>query len=529
MRDLLDKIHELNESRGLSARQPGEEFVRTGSTDPNDVIRFDGLDFYPESGSFESTQAMMDALGQVEDELGNQVHQINQPTGRARAFAVAKFTTAFGPRYLVKFAQDIKPVRTQNTFFQTSDIPGGFTYKTAKAQKETVGYKPSQVLTEFKSQTPESIIKQIQAKFGTNSAEYQAASIFAASDSFPILVPAGNMDFAGFRDYFCEMLQPIALIKGMPVTGNAKEAAGLFLGENGYSDCVVSFNTSVSGGLYDSLLVNPEGKQIKLSSKGAKGAMASSVNLLKSAEELEQAGMTEFKENYADVLDILNTIAKSDHNQGPLKLAVQIKMITPAEAQQVLQMKQYDGKKDFDIEATDLTDNLKEIYRERKADDPKKIVPINHMVASIAYKVCNDINMNTNFSEAAADILNNSAFVQMYTIAKKAKDHFSIEGFKTVWPSKIFTQVTLEAGKSYSSTTSSSGRLVFNINTEPKVQPNVDHSAKTGDVETGQPGEITDYIPQRSGIKASDPGLGRDRRPPESEISALGRRRRKTA
>ena len=529
MRDLLDKIQDLSESRGLSARQPGEEFVRTGSSDPNDVIRFDGLDFYPDSGSYGSTQEMLQAFDQVENELGAQVHQINQPAGRARAFAVAKFTTAYGPRYLVKFAADIKPVRTQNTFFQTSDIPGGFTYKTAKAQKETVGYKPSQVLTEFKSQTPDSILKQIRAKFGNNSTEYEAARIFAASESFPVLVPAGNMDFAGFRDYFCEMLQPIALIKGMPVTGNAAEAASLFLGDNGYSDCVISFNTTVSGGLYDSLLVNPQGKQIKLSSKGAKGAMASSVNLLKSAQELEAAGLTEFKENYADVLDILNTIANNDHNQGPLKLAIQQEMITPAEATQVIQMKQYSGQKDFDIDKTDLTDNLKEIYRERTADDPKKIIPINHMVASIAYKVCNDINLNTNFSEAAADILNNSAFVQMYTIAKKAKDHFSIEGFKTVWPSKIFTQVTLEAGKSYSSTSSSAGRLVFNINTEPKVQPNVDHSAKTGDVETGQPGEITDYIPQRSGIKASDPGLGRERRPPESEISALGRSRRRTA
>ena len=76
------------------------------------------------------------------------------------------------------------------------------------------------MLTDFKSQTPESILAQIEAKFGSESAEYQAAVIITSAESFPVAVPAGNMDFAGFRDYFCEMLQPVALVMGKPVKGN---------------------------------------------------------------------------------------------------------------------------------------------------------------------------------------------------------------------------------------------------------------------------------------------------------------------
>jgi len=530
MRDLIDKLNNvLNESRGMSARQPGEEFVRTNSKDPNDIIVFKGLTFYPESGKYDSNETLMKAFYKVQQKIGG-IEQLNKPSKQGGGFAVATFDTAYGVRHLAKFANEIKPVRTQNTFFQTQDIPGGFTYKTAKAQKETVGYKPSQILTNFKSQTPESILAQISAKFGPESDEYRAAEIFNSASQFPIEMPAGNMDFAGFRDYFCEMLQPIALIHGMPIKGNANKAAEIFL-DGTYSDCVVSFNQSVGGELYDSLLINPAGKQIKLSSKGAKGAMASSVNLLKSVRELENAGMTQFREQYADVIDILETIGQGNHDSGPLNLAIEQGMITSDEAAQVMSLKQYAGVKDFNIDDTDITDNLKKIYKERKADDPSKIVPLNHLVSSIAYKVCNGINLGSNFSEAAADILNNSAFVQMYTEAKKVKDSFVITGFTTVWPSKLFTEVTLEAQKSYSSTSSSGGKLVFNINKEPKAIPNVENNENVGyvDDKKARGGEIVDFIPQRTDITArsgaSTSTANREKNNAASD-TALGRKRR---
>ena len=526
MRELISLLENIvAEGRGLSARVPGEEFVRTGSTDADDTIVFQALKFYPEVGRYETTEELMEVFNRLEKTLRQQIAKINQPPGNGGAFAVAQFDTTVGKRYLAKFAKEIKPVREQNTFFQTSDIPGGFTYKTAKAQKETVGYKPSQVLTDFKSQTPSSIISQIGAKFGKDSYEYRAAVTFNQATSFPIVVPAGNMDFAGFRDYFCEMLQPIALINGMPVRGNAGKAAEVFMGQNGFSDCVVSFNTSVSGGLYDSLLVSPKGKQIKLSSKGAKGAMASSVNLITSVRELEAAGMTQFREQYKDVIDILETIDKGSHDSGPLNLAIQQGMITPAEAEQVMSLKQYAGQKNFNIDNTNVSNNLKSIYKERKSDNPEKVVPLNHLVSSIAYKVVNDINLKTNFSEAAADILNNSAFVQMYTEAKKQGENFVILGFNTVWPSKLFTEVTLEAQKSYSSTSSSGGKLVFNINKEPRAVANVDSSAVAGQDSPTKtnPGEIVDNIPQqRTSLKAATGKL----EPKKADDAVYGRKRR---
>ena len=160
-----------------------------------------------------------------------------------------------------------------------------------------------------------------------------------------------------------------------------------------------------------------------------------------------------------------------------------------------MSLEQSAGDPDFDIKNTKLSKNLKQLYHDRTADDPSKVIPLNHLVSSIAYKVCNEINLQTNFSEAAADILNHSAFVQMYTDATKTKDgQFVIDGFRTIWPSKLFTQVTLEAQKSYSSTASSGGKLVFNINKEPLAIPNVEKAATTDAPGDSQAGELVDYM-----------------------------------
>ena len=506
MRDLLNILDELSESRGLSARKPGEVYAR--GEDADDKITFQSLTFYPEVGSYDTLEQTLAAFEKVQAEAGHPIERVNQPNAGLRAFGIAAFDTAVGTRYLAKFAKEIKPVRTANTFFQTADIPGGFSQTDARGSKEKAGYKPSDVLTNFKKQTPATILKAIEEKFTAQSAEYQAAVTIANAKKMPVSVDGGSMDYKGFRDYFCEMLQPCVLINGAPVEGNAAEAAAIFMGKNGFSGCTVSFNENVSGGLYDSLLVSPEGKQLKLSSKGAKGAMASSVNLLVALRELEAAGMPEFARKYPDVVEILKAIDQGSHDSGPLNLAVQFDIINKSEIPQVMSLKQYAGVKNFDIDQTDLTDNLKQIYQDRTAEDISKVVPLNHLVSSIAYKVCNEINLKTNFSEAAADILNHSAFVQLYTEATKTKDGQFVLTFKTVWPSKLFTEVTLEAQKSYSSTSSSGGKLVFNINKEPKAIPNVEQESTTNAPGASQAGELVNNMgPEKLDAETDRPRL----------------------
>ena len=493
MRDLINLIDAIVESRGLSGRIPGAVYKRGDAQD--DQIVFQNLTFYPKVGQYATKEETEAAFDQVQRQVKHPIEKVNQASNSNRAFGIATFDTAVGTRYLAKFAKEIKPVFDSNKFFQTDDIPGGFSQADARGSKEKAGYKPSDVLTDLKKQTPASILAQIGEKFTPDSSEYRAAETIMNSPTFPVSVDGTGIDFTGFRDYFCEMLQPCVLINGGQVKGNAGEAAAVFMGRNGFAGCTVSFNANVSGNLYDSLLVSPEGKQIKLSSKGATGAKASSVNLLIALRELEAAGMPEFAQNYPEVVDILNTIDKGDHNSGPLNLAVQFGIITKDEIPQVMSLKQSAGNPKFNIDKTDLSDNLKQLYHDRTAENPSKVVPLNHLVASIAYKVCNEINLKTDFSDAASDILNHSAFVQMYTDATKSKDgQIIVKGFRTIWPGTLFSQVTLEAQKSYSSTSSSGGKLVFGINEKPQAIPNVEKAATTDAPGASQAGELVDYM-----------------------------------
>jgi hypothetical protein len=456
MRDLIRIIETtLAEGVGLSNRIPGEQFKQRGS---DHTITFQSLDFYPPSGKFETAEEMQDQIDQLST---TQIQWVNRPV--VGGFGIAKFTDDTTGEDLIigRYFKQISPNPAQNNFPHDA-IPGGYEYQSPRATKEKTGYKPSDILTQFENNTPESIYQQIVAKFGEASDITQAAKIFIESDTLPITVPKGDINFTGFRDYFCELLQPIALINGLPITGNAADAEQIFFGNNGYQTCTATFQTGVAGGLFDSLLTNSDGKQIKLSSKGKSGAKASAVNLLNSVNELKITPQgNKLIKKYADVIGILQIIKDQGHTNAPLQLAATYGIITTEEADQVRQLKTY-GPADDILGTGILSDNLEGMYQSRKPKDWTKIIPLEHMLSAIAYKVADYVNENTNFSEAASDILNHSALVQMYTEAVESGDTIVIKNFRAVYPSQTVTGVLLDASKSYMST-QSKGNYVFNI------------------------------------------------------------------
>jgi len=476
MRDLLDLLDRVNlplvEGVGLANRKPGEKF----KNHVGDEVTFQGLEFYPDSGRF-NTPDELDAG--VESMLANkqidatQVHWVNAPNKSVGAFSIASFTGEDGtPYYLGRWAGANKPNRTQNRFAH-DDIPGGFKYQSSSGIKENTGYKPSEILTQFQNNTPDSILQQIVANFGEGSDEAVAAQIFISSD-IPCKIPKGNMNPEAFRDYFCEMLQPIALVMGKNVTGNAVEASDIFFGGGGYADCTISFNTNTIGGLYDSLLVNPDGLQIKLSSKGKNGASASVTNLLKSVEELANTpNGKKLLTKHKEVVEILNTISKDGHFGAPLTLAVKYKIIDPKEAAQIPKLDGL-GPKDRIVGAGILSPKLEKLYTNRKSKDPTRVIPLEHMTASIAYNVADYVNKKTNFGQAASEILNNAALVQIYTSTSVSADTITITKMNAVYPSKTVTGVYLDASKVYYST-GGKGNFTFTIMkngaTEKDVNP----------------------------------------------------------
>lgn len=523
MRDLLnliDIIH-LSEGVGLANRRPGEKFKNS----VGDIVTFQELDFYPESGKFSPGKEMADTIADLKRNKMN-IHWTNMAAENSGAFAIASFTGEDGnPYYLGRFYKEISPNRAQNNFPHDA-IPGGFKFQSKAGQKENSGLKPSQWLTQFQDNTPQTILDQAIAKFGQDSAEANALSAFINSD-IPVEVIKGNMNPNAFRDYFAEVLQPIALVMGKNVSGNATEAAEIFFGPgSGYSSCTISFNNNTIGGLFDSLLVNPDGKQIKLSSKGKDGANASVTNLIKSVQELDQAPAgAKLRKNYADEISLLETINRLGHFGAPLAIAEKYKLINSDEADQVMRLKPL-GPNDKIIGTGVLSKRLEDMYQGRKARDMSRIIPIEHMISAVAYQVADYVNKNTRFGEAASTILNNSALVQMYTDTSDSKDTITITKLTAVYPSQTVTGVLLDASKAYMST-QGKGNFTFEI---------LKNGAKTGSSNpidgvdsleqplTAPSAADLDQVQQtRSGVTAASKGT---KEPSTFNDTALGRKRR---
>jgi hypothetical protein len=312
---------------------------------------------------------------------------------------------------------------------------------------------------------------------------------------------------------------------GKRVKGNAREAEQIFFKGSGYSSATISFNPGAIGELYDSLLVNPEGKQIKVSSKAKDGANASVINILKSVKELgETAAGKKLLTKYADTISILQIIKDGGHTDGVLNLAVLFKMITPAEKEQVKSLASL-GPEDDIIGAGILSPDLEKMYAGRKAKDMTKIIPIEHMLAAIAYPVADYVNSNTDFGQAASEILNNSALVQMYTNTRVKGDNIILESFTAVYPSNTVTGVLMRADKSYMST-QGKGNLVFKIlkngASDEETEVETDSVEPTSAVAPAKTSAADlDAVAQKSsGIKAS--GLGK----PVGDAKTLGRKRR---
>jgi hypothetical protein len=529
MRDLLnllDKVQlPLIEGVGLSNRRPGEKFKNS----VEDIVTFQGLEFYPESGAYPADE-LPTAIEQAAAANGttvDRIHWTNAAPPAGAGFGIASFTGEDGNAYyLGRYFKNVSPNRSQNNFPHDA-IPGGFKFQSKAGQKENSGLKPSEWLTQFQDNTPQTILDQCIAKFGEGSDEANALQTFMAGD-IPVDVAKGTLNPGAFRDYFAEVLQPIALVMGKKVKGNAAEAATIFFGPGAdYSQCTISFNNNTIGGLYDSLLVNPEGKQIKLSSKGKDGANASVTNLIKSVQELDAvpAGK-KLRQTYAEEIALLESINKLGHFGAPLAIAEKYKMITSDEAEQVMSLKSM-GPNDDIIGQGILSKRLEGMYQERKARDMSRIIPIEHMIAAIAYKVADYVNDNTRFGEAASTILNNAALVQMYTDTSESKDTITVTQLTAVYPSQTVTGVLLDATKAYMST-QGKGNFTFKI---------LKNGAKPEDVNDMDGEDSLEVAPAKVGTADLDavtqrrvgPGakLSRTSQEPDFDERTLGRKKKR--
>ena len=458
MRDLINIIT-LVESRGLGARRAGEEFV--SNTNPEDKIYVNSVQFYPQDRmQYDSYEEMATALKELVNIPNAYVDLIGKFGPKDLAFGIAIFDRPDGSKLaFVKPFKSVKPDPTLNDWNNQKGIPG-YRYNSKAAAKTQAGMTPQDILTDGNELSPADIVQQIAAKFGNESSLTKLAQAIAAGQKLPIAIPAdSSIGFTAFRDYFCELLHPIALHTGN-YTGNAGDAAKRFLGVGGFANTTINFGTDKTEGLSDSILIAPDGKKIKVSSKGAKGAEASAKNIVDAAEELKTSNPALLKK-HADIIELINDVKSGGQAGAPLKLGVRFKIIDEDDVETIRSFK---NMPPMPLEKGKLlgSKKLQALISGRNTDRPDSVNLYFHSIAAVAHKVAEYVNNNTNFGKAASEILNNGALIQVYTKASEKGDQWSLDDFNTKWPSDTVTGVSFSASKTYYST-GIKGNFTFKI------------------------------------------------------------------
>ena len=503
MREFIDI---LTESVGLANRKQGESFIN----DKGELLTFVGLNFYPDDGKFNDKHDLAAQISNIEQRTSTQIEFTNQPSPKMLAFGVATFKDSENKvRLFGRYFVSINHIFTAN-FWPNSGIPDGFKYNRASATKMSSGLMPQDILTTLENQTPASILEQITIKFGKTHPLTSLTSKLVNKKALPATINVEkypDISFEGFRDYFCEILQPIAVWNGL-TSGNADEAISVFFGAKGISGATISFSSGKNAGLYDSLLVSSSGQQIKISTKGGLGAQASVGNLIESVDDLEVSGNTTLRTQYSDVIDIIKLVKAKGYIDAPLALAEKYSIISSNESEIVRSMKK---SKEFT-----LTPTLQKLYDERAAGaDASRLVPFYNMLAAVAYAVADFINENTNFSDAATDILNHSALVQVYTTASNPEPgEFVLQQFKSVFPSKLIAGVQFSPYKNYFSS-GNKGNFTFKILTN-KADADSDPitpAATTASIAADTEQQIDQLVNGHVSIRPpTAPKLGRERK-----------------
>jgi len=451
MRDIIDKLELINESTGLAGRRTGDVF----RNEAGDEITFDNIQFVPAEGGRLDSKELDDALISVDDD----VQWMNNRTARTGGYAIATFSGKDGPLYFGRYLDNIKPN------FLSNYVPnqvGSYRLASKAAAKVQAGLTPQELLTEKSDLTVNDILSQLAQSLGAENPLYNVAYKLAEGEPLPMSFPAPEgISFSAFRDYFCEILQPIALQMGQ-YTGNAGEAAELFL-DGSFHDTLISFDFSKTAGLSDSTMSKEDGKYIKVSSKGGKGATASTSNLVKSIDELSNTPQGQkLIEKYADTIEIMREIQKKGQALAPIYLGLKYDIIDREDAEIIKLLKDMRPQPMSQIEDMGLTKNLIKLAKSRKPDNPENVSFYYHLIAVIAHKAAEEVNNNTDFSKAAATILNNGALVQVYTKAKESKGTWTLDEFNTVYPGNSIRGIYLSASKTYYST-GIKGNFTFKI------------------------------------------------------------------
>lgn len=266
---------------------------------------------------------------------------------------------------------------------------------------------------------------------------------------------------AAIRDYFGEIMQPVALMGGV-IKGQAEDARQDLADGAEWRDCRVFFPMKMNAALCDSFMLAPNGAKIGISSKGGQGAAASSKNLYDAVLKAEEKNPDLVAEggvaNYA--AQLVRKIAEENQYKGPIEVGKMLGIDgiddeLDAEITRYIQ----EGKSDLG----NLSPQAEKIAEPFAFKLETKGFNTGYALLSAVSKTCAKVvNADNKFSDGAIALLNQSDIIQLYTKMGKDKDDAVLGPFKAIYPPTFTGKVLLEGGKNYYSSRVG-GKMAFAI------------------------------------------------------------------
>lgn len=524
MRDILDKFDTIlmEKARGLLYRDKGDQFFQGSKDNPTAELTFDRVDYFPgQPGSYSSYDEMAAAGQDLHQEYG-QIIWSNRPTQASKAFAILTFD---GPQpgqktHFGRFFNDIKA--DMSGLWKNNELPGGWQLNKAVSLKGAYyRLKPVDLFPpESTFDTPVDCVEALAANPKNNPAvpKILPGMQQLVGGKLPTFDNVGDMVTA-VRDDLGETIGPIALIQGMITSSGAEAARRDILGPKGsFAGSAINFPATKNNGLVDSYLLHPSGQEIGISSKGEKGASASSKNIADGVAVAQEKGMTKLLDQYAPQVDIINEVAALSSLDFPLIYGSRMGLITDDQINIIRDLVKKGAKdlRQVPMSAEDRKTLQGIMSRYNPKPNPRYNVGY-HIVASLARDVAADINKDPKFGEACLKFLNISPIIQLHLLGKQSGNNYTVTGFSSKYPPDFRGTVGLDATKVYSAT-GIIGRISFSYNGGGDRDTDVAPSAPA---ELDQ--DLDKIATQRSQITARTKGTDQTK----SDEKSLGRKRRR--
>ena len=461
----FQEFKNITEASGVFNRQAGQMFRHP---DTNHELEFVKIVAYPsDAEQFDDVAARDAAIEQLNQSLDIPIEWTNAPNSGTLAFGLAylkeplddsgKESTHIFGRYFKKMSMAGLPANWNSKDFH------GYRLQTGAASKLQQGLMPQDILglEEKRYRGLDSLMNAVRANL-KDKPEVLEGFETVAQGTLPAIFPGQRNIGAAIRDYAGEVLQPIAIMSGANVGQGVKAAKQDLIPNQDWSELDLFWPSGKNHALVDSVFVREDGLEIGISSKGKSGADASMKNI-QDAIKKAKTSSPGLLSAHDDVVNIVNIIDQNSAEEGPLLVAEEIDMLTPATTEFIRKMKTTAMTVEDIQKEHNKNPQVMEVYQSFGAKlDHQNYNIYFHMVTNVAKMVAQKLNATSGFGEGMMAFMKQASIIQVYTQIGNKGDDVSVTEFRSVYPPQFEGVILVNGSKNYAST-KIFGKLAFKM------------------------------------------------------------------